>query len=104
MRSFRHGALAAAGTLDEGLFDHVVDSVTRCALDTWARVHTRRTDWVVRYPRGGRRYTDLCDRLDRELGRMYDRALDGSPRDRLRDHILGLCRDQLPRRLAVAAP
>ena len=104
MRSFRHGALAAAGTLDEGLFDHVVDSVTRCAQDAWARGHTRRTDWVVREPRGGRRYAELCDRLDRELARMYDRALDGSPRDRLRDRILGLCRDQLPRRLAVAAP
>ena len=104
MQSFRHGALAAAGTLDEGLLDHVVDSVTRCAHDAWARGHTRRADWVVRAPRGGRRYAKLCDRLDRELGRMYDRVLDGSPRDRLRDRILGLCRDQLPRRLAVAAP
>jgi hypothetical protein len=104
MQSFRHGALAAAGTLDEGLLDHVVDSVTRCTQDAWARGHTRRTDWVVRDPRGGRRYAKLCERLDRDLGRLYDRALDGSPRDRLRDRILGLCRDALPRRLAVAAP
>ncbi len=104
MQSFRHGALAAAGTLDQGLLDHVVDSVSRCAHDAWARVHTRRTDWVVRDVPGDRRYAALCDRLDRDLGRLYERALDDSPRDRLRDRILGLCRDQLPRRLAVAAP
>ena len=104
MESFRHGALAAAGTLDQALLDHVVDSVSRCAHEAWARVHTRRTDWVVRESRGGRRYAALCDRLDHDLGRLYDRALDGSPRDRLRDRILGLCRDELPRRLAVAAP
>ena len=76
MKGFRRGALAAAGMLDRELLDHVVDSVTRCAHDAWAQ----------------------------GLGRMYDRARDGSPRDRLRDRILRLCRDQLPRRLSVAAP
>lgn len=104
MESFRQGALAAAGMVDEALLDHVVESTARCTQDAWRRTATRRGEWVSRDYRRDRRYAELCDGLDRELERMYARSLEGSPRDRLRDRILGLCRDELPRRLAVAAP
>lgn len=104
MESFRRGALAAAGAVDERLLDSVADSVTRCAHQAWLRGEPGRADWVVRDVRGDPRFAGLCDGLERELAQITAGAAAGSPEDRLRRRIARLCRDQLPPRLAVTAP